>query len=156
MTLVKCGQAEKVKLTQMLTFCTAQTLRNARHSLSFPFRLWTYSHQCQSCMFGAEQYVAKTFVKRCYLHLLLRVGTPRCRLTSWKSGNPRQALERRRLKAWGGIPKYLHRVYIMEHCQTVHWKRGQRMQILAIPRIPRLLKRWKHIWSVSICSTHLI
>ena len=69
-------------------------------SLFFLFR--TYSHQCQSCMFGAEQYVAKTFVKRCYLHLLLRVGTPRCRLTFWKSGNPRQALERRRLKALGG------------------------------------------------------
>ena len=69
-------------------------------SLFFLFR--TYSHQCQSCMFGAEQYVAKTFVKRCYLDLLLRVGTPRCRLTFWKSGNPRQALERRRLKAWEG------------------------------------------------------
>ena len=157
--LVKCGQAEKVKLTQMLTFCQAPAdpadFEKCK-TFTFLFCLWTYSHQCQCCMFWAEQYVAKSFVKRCYLRLLHWVATPWCRLTFSKSGSSRQALERRRLKAGAGkIPKYLQGVYITEHCQTVHWQRGQLMQILAMPRIP-LWQKWKHIWSVHLLNTSFI
>ena len=96
-----------------------------------------YLHQCLSCMFWAEQNVAKTFVKRCYLHLLLGVATPRCRLTLWKSGNPRQAAAEKKTIKGVKFLNICNRVYIMEqHFQTVHWRRGQLMQILAIPRIP--------------------